>query len=47
MSPEYQQLIRKGVPLAQAVCDYISGMTDQYSTDRFREIYVPEAWKGY
>ena len=47
MSPEYQQLIRKGVPLAQAVCDYISGMTDQYSTDRFREIYIPEAWKGY
>ena len=47
MSPEYQLLIRKGVPLAQAVCDYISGMTDQYSTDRFREIYIPEAWKGY
>lgn len=44
MPPEYQETDRKGGSLAQRVCDYISGMTDQYSMERFREIYIPEAW---
>ena len=28
----------------RAVCDYISGMTDQYSKQKFNEIYVPKSW---
>ncbi len=44
MSREYTELIRKGEKTSQAVCDYLSGMTDQYSMEKFREIYIPQAW---
>ena len=45
MSREYRDLIdRRGVSRSQAVCDYISGMTDQYSMEKFREIYIPRSW---
>lgn len=30
----------------QVVCDYIGGMSDQYSISKFQEIFVPKAWKG-
>lgn len=48
MSREYQDLIHlKGVPKYQAVCDYLSGMTDQFSMERFREIFIPKSWEVY
>ena len=48
MSREYRELVEyRGVPKEQAVCDYISGMTDQYSMEKFREIYIPRAWEVY
>ncbi|MBR2764426.1 MAG: deoxyguanosinetriphosphate triphosphohydrolase [Blautia sp.] len=48
MSEEYRLLFRrKGVPVEMAVTDYISGMTDQYSMDRFREIFIPVAWEVF
>lgn len=31
--------------LERAVCDYIAGMSDSYSIDRFEELFVPKAWK--
>lgn len=30
----------------QVMCDYIAGMSDQYSISKFQEIFVPKAWKG-
>ena len=30
----------------QVVCDYIAGMSDQYSISKFQEIFVPKAWEG-
>lgn len=30
----------------QVVCDYIAGMSDQYSISKFQEIFIPKAWKG-
>lgn len=30
----------------RVVCDYIAGMSDQYSIARFQEIFVPKSWKG-
>lgn len=30
----------------RVVCDYIAGMSDQYSVSKFEEIFVPMAWKG-
>lgn len=48
MSREYRELTEyRGVPKEQAVCDYISGMTDQYSMEKFREIYIPRSWEVY
>lgn len=29
----------------QVVCDYIAGMSDQYSVAKFQEIFVPKFWK--
>ncbi len=47
MSREYSELVEyRGVPKEQAVCDYISGMTDQYSMEKFREIYHTESLGG-
>ena len=34
----------QGEPLERVVCDYISGMTDQYSMSRFRELFIPKSW---
>ncbi len=29
----------------RAVCDYISGMTDLYATEKFKELFIPGSWK--
>ena len=47
MSTEYRELSVRGEKKEQAVCDYLSGMTDQYSIRKFREIYIPKAWEVY
>lgn len=30
----------------RVVCDYISGMTDQYAVSCFYELFMPQAWQG-
>ena len=47
LSREYQKLIADGEKKERVVCDYISGMTDQYSIHKFEEIYIPKAWAVY
>lgn len=48
MPEEYRELAKcRGVPKEQAVCDYISGMTDQYSMKKFKELYIPKCWEVY
>jgi len=48
MSREYVALIKKkGVSKDRAVCDWLSGMTDQYSMKKFKEIFIPRAWEVY
>ena len=46
--PEHYKVLidLKNEPLERVVCDYIAGMSDQYSISKFEEIYVPKAWKG-
>ncbi|MDO4518983.1 MAG: deoxyguanosinetriphosphate triphosphohydrolase [Eubacteriales bacterium] len=45
MSQEYRDLITlRGEPKNQVVCDYLSGMTDQYSMSKFRELFIPKSW---
>lgn len=46
MPSEYIDLIEKrGEPEERVVCDYISGMTDQYSVQKFQELFVPKSWQ--
>jgi dGTPase len=43
---EFQYLMReRGEKEAKVVCDYIAGMSDQYSVAQFEKIFVPKFWK--
>ena len=42
---EYVRLMEEqGEARDRVVCDYIAGMTDQYATEKFQELYVPNVW---
>ena len=44
---EYVQMIKEEkADKEQVVCDYIAGMSDQYSVSKFQDIFVPKSWKG-
>jgi len=46
LPPEYIYMMEeKKQAKDHVVCDYIAGMTDSYSIARFKEIFVPKAWK--
>ncbi len=38
-----QNIKRDGV--GRCVCDYISGMTDRYAIDIYRELFIPKVWR--
>ena len=40
----YRRNIEQGTPRDRSVCDYISGMTDQYAMNKFEEIFMPKSW---
>lgn len=43
---EYQEMVtRGGQSVPRVVCDYISGMTDQYAMTKYAEYFIPKAWK--
>lgn len=46
MSEEYQEMLLSGEERETVVCDYISGMTDQYAIYKFEEYFVPKAWNA-
>ena len=37
-------MLEEGEEKGRVVCDYISGMTDQYAILKFKENFMPEAW---
>ena len=43
----YRMIIKRGEEKERVVCDYISGMTDQYSKAKFGDIYIPKSWSKY
>lgn len=46
MPEEYVFMIReKSQKAERVVCDYIAGMSDQYSVQKFEELFVPAFWK--
>ena len=46
---KYVQMLMEGEKKERVVCDYISGITDQYAIAKFEEYYLPLAWQvdGY
>ena len=40
---QYQRMHREGEKKERVVCDYISGMTDQYAVAKYREFFLPKA----
>lgn len=46
MPEEYIWMIKEnGQKTERVVCDYIAGMSDQYSVRKFEELFVPSFWK--
>ena len=45
MPAEYIKLLKDGEDELQVVADYISGMTDDYAINKFKELYIPVGWK--
>ena len=42
---QYQRMHSEGEKKERVVCDYISGMTDQYAVAKYRELFLPKAWE--
>ena len=43
LGEEYQTIWQEEGP-ERAVCDYISGMTDRYAIDLYKELFIPNVW---
>ena len=41
----YKLFLERGEKPEIVVCDYISGMTDQYAVQKFEEYFVPKGWR--
>ena len=33
-------------PVERCVCDFLSGMTDRYAIETYRDIFIPKVWRG-
>lgn len=46
---KYTRMMDAGESKERIICDYISGMTDQYAITKFGEFFLPQAWQvdGY
>lgn len=43
MPPLYMRLAER-YGTERAICDFISGMTDDYAVDVFKEVFIPKSW---
>lgn len=43
--PDFYQQIAKQTDIDRAVCDYVSGMSDDYAVDIYSELFIPKFWK--
>ena len=42
--PDEYRLIAEEEGVSRAVCDYLSGMTDRYAINLYKDIFIPEVW---
>lgn len=43
---QYRKMYQNGEKKERVVCDYISGMTDQYAITKYQEFFLPRAWEN-
>ena len=43
--PEFYYHNTESEPVGRCVCDYISGMTDRYAIDLYKELFIPKEWE--
>ncbi|MBO6053749.1 MAG: deoxyguanosinetriphosphate triphosphohydrolase, partial [Clostridia bacterium] len=43
--PEFYYNNTKTETVGRCVCDFISGMTDRYAIDLYKELFVPKEWE--
>ncbi len=41
----YLSMLKEGETTDRVICDYISGMTDQYAVAKFSEYFMPQKWQ--
>ena len=44
--PELYYRNTREEPVERCVCDFLAGMTDRYAIETYRELFVPEVWRG-
>ena len=44
--PELYRRARETETVERCVADYISGMSDRYAIELYKELFVPEVWRG-
>ncbi|MBQ7921307.1 MAG: deoxyguanosinetriphosphate triphosphohydrolase [Clostridia bacterium] len=43
--PEFYYKMQETEPLKRCVCDYISGMTDRYAIEMYKDLFIPQVWQ--
>jgi len=43
--PEFYYNNTKYEPVERCVCDYVSGMTDRYAIDLYKDLFIPHVWE--
>ena len=36
----------KSEPVERCVCDFVSAMTDRFAIEKYKELFIPEVWRG-
>ncbi len=36
----------KNDPVERCVCDFVSAMTDRFAIEKYKELFIPEVWRG-
>ncbi len=45
LPPKFLQMMDEGEDKGRVMCDFISGMTDQFAINQFNEFFLPKAWQ--
>ena len=45
LPPKFLQMMDEGEEKGRVMCDFISGMTDQFAINQFNEFFLPKAWQ--